>query len=244
MPYNEDEIRQIVRRVVLRTLQNTPGAMFDSAEHQRRVVITAEEVRQVEPGTELQAPAEALITPLARQVALERGITLTTASQPPHDKPSVSSQPHVVAIGCDHGGFEMKEDLKSYLAELGYQLIDCGTHSQESVDYPDFAYAVARQVAEGSAWRGIIIDGAGIGSCMAANKVPGVRAAMCYDQATAINSREHNNANVLTLGAGLIGHNLARQIVNTWLKTDFGGGRHARRVDKIMEIEQRYLKEK
>ena len=143
-----------------------------------------------------------------------------------------------VAIGADHGGFSMKETLIAHLTESGYRVEDCGTYSTESVDYPDFAYAVARQVSSGEAWRGIIIDGAGIGSCMAANKVSGVRAAMCYDHATAVNSREHNNANVLTLGAGLIGANLARQIVDTWLGTEFGGGRHARRVDKIMAIEE------
>ena len=136
----------------------------------------------------------------------------------------------------------MKENLKAYLVELGYRPLDCGTQSTESVDYPDFAFAVAGQVANGTAFRGIIIDGAGIGSCMAANKVPGIRAAMCYDQATAVNSREHNDANVLTLGAGLIGQNLAQQIVKTWLATNFGGGRHGRRVNKIMQIEQRYLK--
>ena len=147
-----------------------------------------------------------------------------------------------VALGADHGGLGMKEDLKGYLAELGYAVLDCGTNSSESVDYPDFAYAVARLVAEGRATRGIMIDGAGIGSCMAANKVPGVRAAMCYDLSTAVNSREHNDANVLTLGGGLIGANLARQIVKTWLSTEFGGGRHARRVEKIMAIERRYLK--
>ncbi len=134
----------------------------------------------------------------------------------------------------------MKEDLKAYLGELGYQVVDCGTFSPEAVDYPDFAYAVARLVAEGRAWRGIVVDGAGIGSCMAANKVPGVRAAMCYDHATAVNSREHNDANVLTLGGLLLGRSLAREIVKTWLATDFGGGRHARRVDKIMEIEKRF----
>lgn len=116
-------------------------------------------------------------------------------------------------------------------------MIDCGTNSTDSVDYPDYAKAVAQQVADGTAWRGIMIDGAGIGSCMAANKVPGVRAAMCYDYATAFNSREHNNANTLTLGAGLIGTNLAKQITTTFLETEFGGGRHARRVDKIMAIE-------
>jgi ribose 5-phosphate isomerase B len=144
----------------------------------------------------------------------------------------------VIAIGADHGGFVMKENLKKHLQEKGYPVDDCGTHSTDSVDYPDFAYAVALKVSEGKAWCGIIIDGAGIGSCMAANKVPGVRAAMCYDHATAVNSREHNAANVLTLGAGLIGLNLARQIVQTWLETDFAGGRHSRRVSKIMQIER------
>jgi ribose 5-phosphate isomerase B len=144
----------------------------------------------------------------------------------------------MVAIGADHGGFQMKENLIGFLKELGYQVIDCGTDSTDSVDYPDYALAVAEQVKEGKAWRGIMIDGAGIGSCMAANKVQGVRAAMCYDHATAYNSREHNNANLLTLGAGLIGLSLSKQIVRTFLETEFGGGRHARRVDKIMELEK------
>jgi ribose 5-phosphate isomerase B len=143
-----------------------------------------------------------------------------------------------IAIAADHGGFSMKENLKPYLQKQGYLVDDCGTHSNESVDYPDFAYVVAKKVSDGEAWRGIIIDGAGIGSCMVANKVPGVRAAMCYNHATALNSREHNNANVLTLGAGMIDNTLARQIVLTWLNTKFGGGRHARRVDKIMQIEK------
>jgi ribose 5-phosphate isomerase B len=142
-----------------------------------------------------------------------------------------------IAIGADHGGYILKETLKTFLKEKGYKVVDCGTSSTESVDYPDFARLVAEQVQTGKAWRGIMIDGAGIGSCMAANKVPGVRAAMCYDYATAFNSRAHNNANYLTLGAGLIGSNLAKQIVTTFLETEFGGGRHARRVDKIMEIE-------
>jgi len=151
-------------------------------------------------------------------------------------KPSPAER-NTVAIGADHGGYPLKETLKVFLEEKGFQVIDCGTGSTESVDYPDFARAVAQQVAEGKAWRGIMIDGAGIGSCMAANKVPGIRAAMCYDHATASNSREHNNANLLTLGAGLIGANLAKQITTTFLETEFGGGRHARRVDKIMAIE-------
>jgi ribose 5-phosphate isomerase B len=242
MPYSDDKIRQIVRRVVLRTLNNAHSVVPGGEARSRPSVVTAEDVSQVEPGTEMQVPKASLVTPLARQVALERGVTFAPATSDDAADQSAYAQGDVVAIGCDHGGFEMKEQLKTYLVEMGYHPLDCGTHSKESVDYPDFAFAVARQVADGSAFRGIIIDGAGIGSCMAANKIPGVRAAMCYDQATAINSREHNNANVLTLGAGLIGHNLARQIVNTWLKTDFGGGRHGRRVNKIREIEQRYLK--
>jgi ribose 5-phosphate isomerase B len=167
----------------------------------------------------------------------------------PENPPKVVTQellqagkPRVVALGADHGGYDLKGKLASHLAEAGYQVIDCGTNSTESVDYPDFALAVAEKVSLGYAWRGIIIDGAGIGSCITANKIPGVRAAMCYDHAVAVNSREHNDANVLTLGAGLIGENLARQIVDTWLSTEFGGGRHARRVDKIMAIEKKYLR--
>ncbi len=147
-----------------------------------------------------------------------------------------------VAIGTDHGGVDLKALLKQDLISLGYQVIDCGTDSKESVDYPDIALAVAELVAVGKAWRGVIIDGAGIGSCMAANKVSGVRAAMCYDYATAVNSREHNNANVLTLGAGMIETNQAQRILKTWLGTKFGGGRHTKRVDKINAIEKKYSK--
>jgi ribose 5-phosphate isomerase B len=149
------------------------------------------------------------------------------------------SRKNVIAIGADHGGFELKAVLVKFLAEKGYQLDDCGCYSKDSVDYPDFAEAVASKVAAGKAWRGIMIDGAGIGSNMAANKVRGVRSAMCYDHATASNAREHNNANVLCLGAGLLGTNLVKQIVTTFLDTEFGGGRHVRRVDKIMDIEAR-----
>ncbi len=144
-----------------------------------------------------------------------------------------------VAIGSDHGGYNMKEMLKGYLKELGCEVADLGTSdSKTAVDYPDFARAVAEQVGSGRVWRGIVIDGAGIGSCMAANKTAGVRAAMCYDYATAVNSREHNDANVLSLGAGLLGDNLVKQIVKTWLDTPFAGGRHQKRVDKIVALDQ------
>jgi ribose 5-phosphate isomerase B len=157
-------------------------------------------------------------------------------------EPVLASGRKVVAIGADHGGFELKEALKTDIIGLGFDLNDMGTNSKEAVDYPDFAHAVAEAVSAGHAWRGIIIDGAGIGSCIVANKVPGVRAGMAYDVSSANNSREHNDTNVLTLGAGLIGVNLAKQIVKTWLTTEFAGGRHLPRVDKIKGVEKRYLK--
>ncbi len=145
-----------------------------------------------------------------------------------------------IAIGADHGGFPLKERIAFKLKEAGWEVTDCGTHSHESVDYPDFALAVAEKVASGECRWGIVIDGAGIGSAMAANKVPGVRAATCYDISSARNSREHNHANVLSLGAGLIGEGLAWQIVEEWLATEWAGGRHAGRVAKIEAIESRY----
>jgi ribose 5-phosphate isomerase B len=160
---------------------------------------------------------------------------------PPKTEPKPAVR-KVVAIGADHGGFELKEMLKADLATQGYEIIDAGTHSKEAVDYPDFAHAVAKLVNTGQAWRGIVIDGAGIGSCIVANKVPGVRAGMAYDYSSAVNSREHNDCNVLTLGAGLIGANLAKQIVTVWLATPFGDGRHEKRVNKITAIEKQYLK--
>ncbi len=145
-----------------------------------------------------------------------------------------------IAIGGDHGGFGLKQVLLARLSEKGYAVTDCGTQGTDPVDYPDIALAVARLVADGTCTYGIIIDGAGIGSCMAANKVPGVRAALCCDISTARNSREHNFANVLTLGARLIGEGLAMDIVTTWLATAWGESRHAARVEKITAIERTY----
>lgn len=145
-----------------------------------------------------------------------------------------------IAIGADHGGYPLKERITFRLREAGWDVDDCGTDSHDSVDYPDFARAVAEKVASGECVWGIMIDGAGIGSSMAANKVPGVRASLCYDVSSARNAREHNHANVLTLGAGLIGEALAWQIVEEWLATDWAGGRHARRVAKIDALDRQY----
>jgi ribose 5-phosphate isomerase B len=176
----------------------------------------------------------------------EQAAMPAASPSPPPKELQIPAQPlkiiKTVAIGSDHGGYELKEILKGDLVAGGYEVIDAGTNSKEAVDYPDFAHEVARLVAAGKAWRGIVIDGAGIGSCIAANKVPGVRAGMAYDLSSASNSREHNDTNVLTLGAGLIGTSLAKQIVKTWLSTEFGGGRHSRRIDKIVAIEKLYLK--
>jgi ribose 5-phosphate isomerase B len=143
-----------------------------------------------------------------------------------------------VAIGCDHGAYKEKEMLKSYLAIVGYRVVDVGCGQGEKVDYPDIAIAVCRKVVSGGCERGIILDGAGIGSCIAANKVKGIRAAMCYDVRTVINSREHNNANVLTLGGPLHDPGQLSEMARVWLETRFGGGRHLVRVNKIMAIER------
>lgn len=254
---DEEKIREIVRRVVHRAV----GTPLPLKPARGPVLVTERLIQAVSPGEEFVVPDGALVTPLARQAAMERKISLVEGSDraPTGDRaPSGDHAPsggahalgpktaarraRTVAVGADHGGYELKEMLKARLQELGYEVLDCGTEGAESVDYPDFALAVARLVAQGRAWRGILVDGAGIGSCMAANKVPGVRAALCYDEATAVNSRAHNDANVLTLGAGMIGPELGRQIVETWLETPAGGGRHARRVEKIMEIERRFLR--
>lgn len=143
-----------------------------------------------------------------------------------------------VAIGADHAGFELKEKLKIHLLEKGYTVEDCGTHSTDAVDYPKFAYAVADMVSTGACAMGIMVDGAGIGSCMVANKVPRVRAALCYDLSSAKNSREHNDANVLTLGSGLIGFDLAKQIVDLWLISKCTVDRYKKRVAMITDIEK------
>jgi ribose 5-phosphate isomerase B len=210
-----------------------------------RPIITIEDIRAVPAGGVLPVPPGAIITDLAREMAQAHQVTLISGQQ--LNAARLTGSGPIIAIGSDHGpSFSMKESLRPYLEALGYTTLDCGAYSPEAVDYPDIAYAVARQVASGAAWRGIMIDAAGIGSCMTANKVPGIRAALCYNEAMARNSREHNDANVLTLGAGMIGLNLARLIVATWLQTEFpqdaSGDRHRRRVDKITAIEQRFLK--
>ncbi len=156
----------------------------------------------------------------------------------PSPAPVKPVSPRRVAIGSDHGGFALKEILRKAIAdELGWEVHDCGTHSTDAVDYPDFAAAVAREVASGRAARGIVIDAAGIGSTMAANKVAGVRCALCHDDTTVLNAREHNDANLLALGARIVNRGAAVRMVRLFLATAFAGGRHERRIHKIMALE-------
>jgi ribose 5-phosphate isomerase B len=142
-----------------------------------------------------------------------------------------------IALGSDHAGFELKEDLRAYLAGQKIDVLDLGTHSEDSVDYPDLAVKVAEKVARGEVERGLLICGTGIGMSIVANRFAGVRAALCHDLYTARVSREHNNANILALGGRLIGKGLAREILKVWLETEFQGGRHERRLDKIAALE-------
>jgi ribose 5-phosphate isomerase B len=143
-----------------------------------------------------------------------------------------------IAVGSDHRGYDAKRKVVTHLQALGHEVCDTGTHGTASVDYPDLALEVARAVGEGSADRGILICGTGIGMCIAANKVAGVRAAPCHDSITAEMSRRHNDANVLCLSADLLGEDLIERMVRIWLATEFEGGRHARRVEKITRYER------
>lgn len=142
-----------------------------------------------------------------------------------------------IAIGADHAGFHLKEHLARFLEKRGHQVEDQGTFSDQSVDYPEFAAAVANEVAAGRVDRGLLVCGTGIGVGIAANKVDGVRAAICNDLFTAVKSREHNDANVLTLGARVVGEGLAEDIVSSFMEADFEAGRHQRRVDQIQALE-------
>ena len=143
-----------------------------------------------------------------------------------------------LAMGCDHGGYALKEQLKEYLTEQGHQVVDCGTGSEASCDYPDFGAAAARAVAGGDCERGIVICTTGIGISIAANKIRGIRCALCSDPLSAEMTRRHNDANMLALGAGMVGPNLARRIVEVFMSTPFEGGRHQRRVDKLTALEE------
>lgn len=194
-----------------------------------------------------------IITPSARDAAGRLNISFsasgTSNASPPKSESIVVHQPvgrqkkaETLALGSDHGGFALKELLKTFLLESGYTVADVGTHSTEPCDYPDYAYAVASMVAQGNAVRGIMIDSVGIASAIVCNKVPGIRAAAPTSELMAKSSREHNDANVLTLGGKTMGVEQAKAIVSVWLETWFGGGRHQARLKKIEELEQKILR--
>ena len=143
-----------------------------------------------------------------------------------------------ISLGCDHGGYALKEHIKAYLESKGHEVVDCGTYSADSCDYPIFAKAAAEQVASGQCERGIVLCTTGIGISISANKVKGIRCALCGDPYVAEMTRRHNNANMLALGAGIVGRNLAERIVDVFLSTGFEGGRHERRVNLMMDIEK------
>ena len=209
-----NEVRELVRRIVDATLAVPAPA---AAPGQAPVAALADAPADAAPGAPAAAPVPA-----------------------PTSAPAPGAV--AIAIGADHGGSDLKDRIGAVLAEAGFAIHDCGTHGSVPVDYPDVAHAVARLVADGECRWGIILDGAGIGSCMVANKVPGVRAALCHDLSSARNSREHNHANVLTLGARFIGEGLAIEIVRAWLGTEWGPGRHAARVEKITDVERQYMR--
>jgi ribose 5-phosphate isomerase B len=222
------------------TLPNDPVTSTEASatrDESSKTVITEDDVRDLGRGAVLRIAEGARLTPLAADIVREKGIEVVKRASR-----RGSSASRLIALGADHGGFKMKEELKSFLKGLGHQVHDFGTNSEDPVDYPDLAYAVAKSVAEGTADLGIVIDGAGVGSAMTANKVPGVRAAACYSVEVARNSREHNGANVLTLGSKTISSDEMREIVRAWLGSEMTEERHRKRVGKIEAIERQYLR--
>src|SRR6185369_14835714 len=228
-----DRVRALVRDVLSKTLpepsaptppqsQQTlanspvkPANVSVTRDESAKLVITEDDVRGLERGAVLRIAEAARLTPLAADIVNERGIEIVRRA-----RRAGSVQHQLIGVGADHGGYAMKEEMKKFMVELGHRVNDFGTNSESAVDYPDFAHAVARAVADHSVEVGIMIDGAGVGSAMTANKVPGVRAAACYSVEVARNSREHNGANVLTLGSKTISSEQMREIVRAWLATD------------------------
>lgn len=224
------------QRVVVNSLKEKieSAKEFDRDESAKHL-ITEDDLRGMEAGARLRVADNAKFTSLAEDFINEKNIVLVKKSSR-----RASVKVKTVAVGCDHGGFEYKEELKNFLGGMDVRIRDFGTNSKDAVDYPDFAHAVALAVSEKSADVGIIIDGAGIGSAITANKIPGVRAAACYSVALAKNSREHNGANVLTLGSGQNTFAEIKAIVEAFLTSELTEDRHKKRVAKIEAVERQY----
>lgn len=223
-----------VEHFVVNSLRKTAEREFDRDESSKSL-ITEDDLRGLENGARVRVAENAKFTPLAGDIVRDREIVLVTKKAR-----DVGIKVKTVAVGADHGGFETKEMLKAFLADLGIPVLDFGTDSKDAVDYPDYAHAVAKAVASKRADAGILIDGAGIGSAMAANKVPGVRAAACYTTTLAKNSREHNGANILTLGSGQNSADEIKAIVEAFITTEISEDRHKKRVEKINSIDRSY----
>lgn len=224
------------KHVIVNSLQEKAEREFDRDESSK-TLITEDDLRGLEIGSRLRISPSAKFTPLANDIIAERQIVLI------HKASRESSlRVKTIAIGADHGGFELKQKIKPFLIELGLQVRDFGTDSKDAVDYPDFAHAVARAVGDGHVDAGLIIDGAGIGSAMAANKVPNVRAAACYSPVLARNSREHNGANILTIGSTQNTFEEVKAIAEAWLTSEISEDRHRKRVAKIDAIHRQYCK--
>ena len=225
-----------VEHVIVNSLQEKWSRDWDRDES-AKTLITEDDLRGLEPGSRVRVSENAKFTSLAQDIVKERNIEIIRKKARQN-----TSNVRSVAIGSDHGGYKVKEQLKIFLTDLGLHVRDFGTDSEDAVDYPDFAHSVARSVSERQVDIGIIIDGAGIGSAMVANKVPNIRAAACYSVALAKNSRAHNGANVLTLGAGQRGIDDVKQIVEAFISTDISEERHKKRVGKIDNIDGQYRK--
>ncbi len=235
VPLEEEAAQETFpKRIVVNSLKDEIGKEFDRDESAKSL-ITEDDLRGLETGAKLRVSENARFTPLADDIVREKQIQLIKKSER-----RGSSKIQSIAVGADHGGFPFKEQLKDFLESSGFRVYDFGTNSPDAVDYPDFAHAVARAVGEKQADVGIVIDGAGIGSAMTANKVPNVRAAACYSVQLAKNSREHNGANVLTLGSGQNTFAEIKEIVEAWLSTDLTEQRHQKRVAKIDAVERQY----
>ena len=231
---NEAPSESHVEHVVVNSMRDKLGKEFDRDESSKSL-LTEDDLRGLEAGSRLRVAVNVKFTALAQDIVNERGIRLIQKESRQN-----TTKVRTVAIGSDHGGFEFKEQLKAFLTDFGLNVRDFGTDSDEAVDYPDFAQAVAKSVSGRQVDIGIIIDGAGIGSAMTANKVPNVRAAACYSTALARNSREHNGANVLTLGAGQNSFEEIKQIVEAFISSDISEERHKKRVGKIDSVDRSY----
>jgi len=220
--------------IIVNSLKDKMAREWDRDESAKSL-ITEDDLRGLEDGSRVRVADNARFTSLAEDIVKDRRIELIRKASR-----KTTAKVRSVAIGCDHGGFNVKEQIKSYLSDRGLNVRDFGTESEDAVDYPDFAHAVAKSVSGHQVDIGIIVDGAGIGSAIAANKVPNVRAAACYSVALAKNSREHNGANILTLGAGQNSLDEIKQIIDAFISTDITEERHKKRVAKIDNIDKQY----